>query len=55
MQVEMMRVGRLVPYAGNARTHPEWQIAQIAASIAERGGSENLNSWDKWIFRATAA
>ena len=37
MQVEMMQVGRLVPYAGNARTHPEWQIAQIAASIAEFG------------------
>ena len=37
MQVEMMQVERLVPYAGNARTHPEWQIAQIAASIAEFG------------------
>ena len=27
----------LVPYSRNARTHPEWQIAQIAASIAEFG------------------
>lgn len=33
----MMPVGQLVPYARNARTHPDWQIDQIAASIAEFG------------------
>ncbi len=32
-----MAVSALAPYAGNARTHPEWQVAQIAASIAEFG------------------
>lgn len=37
VQVEMREVAALAPYAGNARTHPEWQIAQIAASIAEFG------------------
>ncbi|WP_197431107.1 site-specific DNA-methyltransferase [Aliiruegeria sabulilitoris] len=37
MQIEMMATERLVPYARNARTHPEWQIAQICASIAEFG------------------
>lgn len=37
LQVEMMPVEQLVPYARNARTHPDWQIAQIAASIAEFG------------------
>jgi DNA modification methylase len=33
----MIATERLVPYARNARTHPDWQIAQIAASIAEFG------------------
>jgi DNA modification methylase len=37
MEIEMRSVAALVPYARNARTHPEWQIAQIAASIAEFG------------------
>ena len=33
----MMPTGQLVPYARNARTHSEDQIAQIAASITEFG------------------
>lgn len=33
----MMKTAQLVPYAGNARTHPEWQIEQIARSISEFG------------------
>jgi DNA modification methylase len=33
----MIATEQLVPYARNARTHPDWQIAQIAASIAEFG------------------
>ena len=37
LQVQMMPVDDLLPYARNARTHPEWQIDQIAASIAEFG------------------
>ena len=32
-----MPVGQLVPYARNARTHSEGQVAQIAASMAEFG------------------
>ncbi|HZT32792.1 MAG TPA: DNA methyltransferase [Bryobacteraceae bacterium] len=36
-QIELWPVERLVPYAKNARTHSEEQIAQIAASIAEFG------------------
>ncbi|WP_370287808.1 ParB/Srx family N-terminal domain-containing protein [Siccirubricoccus soli] len=35
--VEMMPVASLAPYAANARTHPEAQVAQLAASIAEFG------------------
>lgn len=37
MQIEMMPTARLVPYARNARTHSDQQVAQIAASMAEFG------------------
>ena len=33
----MMPTARLVPYARNARTHSDQQIAQIATSMAEFG------------------
>lgn len=36
-QIERWPVERLLPYAANARTHPDDQIAQIACSIAEFG------------------
>jgi DNA modification methylase len=37
LQVESIPLDRVLPYAANARTHPDEQIAQIAASIAEFG------------------
>jgi ParB-like chromosome segregation protein Spo0J len=37
LQVVMWPVGKLIPYARNARTHSADQVAQIAASIAEFG------------------
>ena len=37
MKILMTPVDELVPYAGNARTHTDAQIAQIAASITEFG------------------
>jgi DNA modification methylase len=37
LQVELWPVDRLLPYAANARTHPDEQVAQIAGSIAEFG------------------
>ena len=37
LQVELWPIDRLLPYAANARTHPEEQLAQIAGSIAEFG------------------
>jgi DNA modification methylase len=37
LQVESWPIDRLLPYAANARTHPDEQIAQIAGSIAEFG------------------
>src|SRR5271168_3585219 len=39
-QIEMISVGRLVPYQGNARVHSKKQIRQIAKSI-ERFGFTN--------------
>ena len=36
-RIELWPVDKLVPYARNARTHSDAQIAQIAASIAEFG------------------
>ena len=37
LQVESWPIERLFPYAGNARTHSDAQVAQIAASISEFG------------------
>ena len=36
-KIQQWPIARLVPYARNARTHSEEQVAQIAASIAEFG------------------
>ena len=33
LKIEQWPVGRLVPYARNARTHSDGQVAQVAASI----------------------
>jgi ParB-like chromosome segregation protein Spo0J len=37
LRIESWPIARLIPYARNARTHSDGQIAQIAASIAEFG------------------
>jgi ParB-like chromosome segregation protein Spo0J len=37
MQVEQINIETLIPYANNARTHSDAQVAQIAASIREFG------------------
>ncbi|CAM3631923.1 DNA methylase [Thalassospira profundimaris] len=37
LTIETVPVDRLIPYARNARTHDEGQVAQIAGSIAEFG------------------
>jgi len=37
LQVEEWPIDRLIPYANNARTHSDEQVAQIAGSIAEYG------------------
>ena len=37
LQVQQWPVEKLIPYARNARTHSEEQVAQVAASIIEFG------------------
>lgn len=37
MKVELINIEKLIPYAMNARTHSEEQVAQIAGSIKEFG------------------
>ena len=37
MKIEQIEIGRLIPYARNARTHSEAQVAAIAGSIREFG------------------
>ncbi|MBI4910962.1 MAG: ParB N-terminal domain-containing protein [Acidobacteria bacterium] len=41
-RIELWPVERLIPYARNARTHSEEQVAQIAASIVEFGFTNPL-------------
>ena len=36
-RIERWPVERLLPYAANARTHSEQQVAQLAASMIEFG------------------
>jgi ParB-like chromosome segregation protein Spo0J len=36
-QVERVKLSALVPYARNAKLHPDWQVAQIRASMREFG------------------
>lgn len=37
LKIEYRKLGELIPYARNSRTHDEAQVAQIAASIKEFG------------------
>lgn len=37
MQIEQIATDKLIPYARNAKQHPDSQVAQIAASIKEFG------------------
>lgn len=45
LAVTEMPVGELVPYAGNAKEHPESQVDEIAASIAEFGNCDPIGVW----------
>lgn len=45
LEVTMMPTGGLVPYVGNAKRHPEWQVDQIAASIEAFGFNDPIAVW----------
>ena len=46
LRADMMRVSELVPYAGNAKRHPDWQVGQIASSIRAFGFNDPIAIWD---------
>ena len=60
-KIVMRPVDALIPYASNARTHSDAQIAQIAASIAHRARGNALGSGsgklpaNQWLAAATRA
>lgn len=45
LTVKMVPTDELVPYAGNAKEHPYWQIEQIAASIEQFGFDDPVGIW----------
>lgn len=45
LNVEYMDVGELIPYANNAKEHPDWQVEQIAASIRQFGMCDPVGVW----------
>ena len=45
LQVTMMPTSDLIPYALNAKQHPDKQVAQIAASISEFGMNDPVAVW----------
>lgn len=55
LSVEQWPIDKLIPYARNARTHTEEQIAQVAASIVEFGWTNPiLAGRDRVIFAGHA-
>lgn len=45
LKITTANVADLVPYARNAKQHPDWQIKQIAASITEFGMNDPIAIW----------
>lgn len=45
LKVERMKTRDLVPYAGNAKEHPDWQVEQIAESIKQFGMCDPIGIW----------
>lgn len=53
MEITYRKVGELVPYINNARTHSDGQVAQICASIREYGWTNPMliERWEKFTGR----
>ena len=45
LKVEQADTAALLPYAHNAKEHPDWQVDQIAASIQEFGFNDPIGVW----------
>ena len=45
LRKSMMEVSELVPYVGNAKLHPDWQVEQIANSIEAFGFNDPVAVW----------
>lgn len=45
LEIRELRVEELVPYANNAKKHPDKQIDEIAASISEFGNCDPIAVW----------
>lgn len=52
LRVEYVPTDELVPYAGNAKEHPEWQVGQIADSIERFGFDDPVGAWHDQDGRA---
>lgn len=52
LRVEYVPTDELVPYAGNAKQHPEWQVGQIANSIERFGFDDPVGAWHDQDGRA---
>ena len=46
LEIVQMRVGDLVPYAGNAKLHPDKQVGMIAESIERYGFNDPIAVWE---------
>lgn len=46
LRKDLMRVSELVPYIGNAKKHPEWQVEQIRNSIQAFGFNDPIAIWE---------
>ena len=45
MEVVYLPISEVLPYAGNAKLHPDWQVEQIAESIREFGNCDPIAVW----------
>lgn len=45
LKVSEAPTASLVPYVGNAKEHPEWQVEQIANSIEQFGFNDPVGVW----------
>ena len=49
LKIEYVPTDSLIPYTGNAKEHPDWQIEQIMLSIKEFGFQDPIGIWKNEI------